>query len=56
MFDKHNAYSCGRLPFVKKGQMVHTVLFLKSESKANVDIPCYYPKDIITSILQDDKN
>jgi AAA+ ATPase superfamily predicted ATPase len=46
----------GRLPFVKKGQMVHTVLFLKSESKANVDIPCYYPKDIITSILQDDKN
>ena len=41
-----------RLPFVKKGQKVHTILFLKTETKA--DVPCYYPKDIIASMLQED--
>lgn len=41
-----------RLPFVKKGQKVHTLLFLKTETKA--DVPCYYPKDIIASMLWQD--
>jgi len=41
-----------RLPFVKKGQKVHTALFLKSKSKADAGIPCFYPKDIIEAILQ----
>ncbi len=41
-----------RLPFVKKGQKLHTILFLKTETKA--DVPCYYPKDIIESMLQQD--
>ena len=41
-----------RLPFVKKGQKVHPILFLKTKTKA--DVPCYYPKDIIASMLQED--
>lgn len=43
-----------RLPFVKMGQKVHTVLFLKTETQTNV--PCYYPKDIIVSMLQQDSS
>ena len=38
------------LPFVKKGQKVHPILFLKTKTKAYV--PCYYPKDIIAFMLQ----
>ena len=38
------------LPFVKKGQKVHPILFLKTKTKA--DVPCYYPKDIIAFMLQ----
>ena len=41
-----------RLPFVKKGQKVHPILFLKTKTKA--DVPCYYPKDIIAFMLQED--
>lgn len=44
-----------RLPFIKKGQTVHPVLFLKSSCKADADIPCFYPKDIISSILATDE-
>lgn len=44
-----------RLPFVKKGQTIHCVLFLKSKTPAHQDIPCYYPQDIITAMLEEDR-
>lgn len=47
--DEQLTSRAGRLPFVKKGQKAHTIVFLKTETKA--DVPCYYPKDITASML-----